>query len=94
MDFWKDAGHFTPLQDFGGSYFIDADDAALLHIAGLAQRLFGFAGTFNFNTWVSVFRQLDPSRRWPAHDPNQQSDLSKVDDARELELLKRFGRNG
>ncbi|PNP46324.1 hypothetical protein TGAMA5MH_02360 [Trichoderma gamsii] len=100
MDFWRDPGHFAPLQGFGGSYFIDADDAALLHIAGLAQedvkneRLFGFASTFNFNTWVSVFRQLDPSRSWPADDPNQQSDLSIVDDARELELLKRFGRNG
>ncbi|UKZ90714.1 uncharacterized protein TrAFT101_005715 [Trichoderma asperellum] len=100
MDFWKDAGHFAPLQGFGGSYFVDADDTALLHIAGLTQedvkneRLFGFAGIFNFNTWVSVFRQLDPSRPWPADDPNQQSDLSKVDDARELELLKRFGYNG
>ncbi|KAH8125322.1 hypothetical protein ACSS6W_004886 [Trichoderma asperelloides] len=100
MDFWKDAGHFAPLHGFGGSYFVDADDTALLHIAGLTQedvkneRLFGFAGTFNFNTWVSVFRQLEPSRPWPADDPNQHSDLSKVDDARELELLKRFGCNG
>lgn len=100
QDFWKDPGHFAPLQGFGASYYVDTKDTALLHIAGLTQedvkneRLFGFAGTFNFNSWVSVFRQLAPSKPWPADDPNQQHDLSKVDDSRELELLKRFGQNG
>lgn len=100
MDFWKDPGHSEPLRNFGASYFVDTEDTALLHVAGLTQedvkneRLFGFAETFNFNTWVQVFRLLDPSRPWPADDPNQQEDLSKVDDSREVELLKRFGLDG
>ena len=100
QDFWKDPGHYAPLQGFGSSYFTDSGDAALLHIAALSQedvkneRLLGFAETFNFNDWVSVFRQLDPSKPWPAEDPDQPNDLSKVDSTRELQLLKRFGQNG
>ncbi|KAH8799087.1 hypothetical protein F5884DRAFT_687072 [Xylogone sp. PMI_703] len=100
MDFWKDPGHFAPLQGFGASYYVDVEDTALLHIAALTQedvkdeRLLGFAGTFNFNSWVEVFRKIDPSKPWPAEDPNQKHDLSKVDDAREVELLKRFGQPG
>ncbi|KAI9659492.1 MAG: putative secondary metabolism biosynthetic enzyme [Bathelium mastoideum] len=100
MDFWKDPGHYAPLQGFGASYFINVEDTALLHISALIhedvknERLFGFAETFNFNSWLGIFRQLDPSRAWPADDPGQQQDLSKVDDRRELELLKRFGQIG
>ncbi|RFU28349.1 hypothetical protein B7463_g8004, partial [Scytalidium lignicola] len=97
MDFWKDPGHFESLQNFGPSWFVDVEDTALLHIAALTQedvkreRLLGFADTFNFDSWVSVFRQLDPSKPWPADDPVQGHDLSKVDTAREVKLLDRFG---
>lgn len=100
LDFWKDPGHFAPLQGFGASYFVDVEDTALLHIAALTQegvkdeRLLGFASPFNFNSWVEVFRKLDPNRSWPAEDPAQKHDLSKVDDHRELELLKCFGQSG
>ena len=100
MDFWKDPGHYEPLQNFGPSWFVDFQDTALLHIAALTQedvkneRLLGFADTFNFNGWLSVFRQLDPSKPWPADDPAQGHDLSKVDTTREAELLKRFGQTG
>ena len=100
MDFWRDPGHYAPLEGFGASYFVDNDDTALLHIAGLTQedvkneQLLGFAETFNFNTWLEVFRKLDPTRAWPADDPGQQHDLSKIDRRREKELLKRFGQDG
>ncbi|KAK9427488.1 hypothetical protein V1505DRAFT_379982 [Lipomyces doorenjongii] len=100
MDFWKDPGHYVPLQQFGPSWYIDAEDTALLHIAALTQedvkneRLFGWAGTFNFNSWVDIFRELDPSKPWPADDPAQGHDLCKVNTTRELELLKRFGQDG
>jgi nucleoside-diphosphate-sugar epimerase len=100
MDFWKDPGCFAPLQGFGASFYIDSEDTADLHIAALTQedvkneRLMGFAGPFNFNSWVEVFRQLDPLRPWPADDPAQGHDLSKIDCTRELELLKRLGKTG
>ena len=100
MDFWKDPGHYEPLQHFGPSWFVDVEDTALLHIAALTQedvkneRLLGFADTFNFNSWVSVFRQLDPSRPWPADDSAQEQDLSKAETTREVGLLKRFGQTG
>lgn len=99
-DFWSDTGHYRPLMGFGASWFVDVEDAALLHVAALTQedvrseRLLGFAGTFNFNSWVDVFRQLDPSRNWHVDDPTQGHDLSRVDDGREVELLARFGQEG
>lgn len=100
MDFWKDPNRYAPLQGFGVSWFVDVEDTALLHIAGLTQedvkneRLLGFADTFNFNSWVDVFRQLDPDKSWPADDPTQGKDLCRVDTTREMELLERFGRKG
>jgi nucleoside-diphosphate-sugar epimerase len=100
MDFWKDPGCFAPLQGFGASFYVDSEDTANLHIAALTQedvkneRLLGFAGPFNFNSWVEVFRQLDPSKPWPTDDPAQGHDLTKVNGTRELELLNRFGKTG
>ena len=100
MDFWKDPGHSEPLKQFGPSYHSDTEDVALLHVAALTQedvkneRLFAFEETFNFNGWVKVFRQLAPSKPWPADDPTQAQDLSKVDTKREIELLGRFGKRG
>jgi nucleoside-diphosphate-sugar epimerase len=100
MDFWNDPGHSEPLRNFGASWFIDVEDTALLHIAGLTQedvkdeRLLGFASPFNFNSWLEAFRQLDSHKSWPADDPKQEQNLCKVDTTREVDLLKRFGRNG
>lgn len=99
-DFWNDPNQYHASQQFGASYFIDVEDTAILHIAALTQedvkneRLLGFAETFNFNTWIDVFSQLDPSKPWPAEDPAQVHDLSKVDTTREVELMGRFGRTG
>ncbi|KAH8704557.1 hypothetical protein GQ44DRAFT_716504 [Phaeosphaeriaceae sp. PMI808] len=100
MDFWRDPGHYEPLQNFIPQWFVDVEDTAILHIAALTQedvkneRLWGFADTFNFNSWLGVFRKLDPKKPWPADDPNQGHDLSKIDTSREKELLNRFGKIG
>ncbi|KFY52887.1 hypothetical protein V496_08092 [Pseudogymnoascus sp. VKM F-4515 (FW-2607)] len=99
-DFWNDPDHYEPLTNFGASWFVDVEDVALLHIAALTQedvkneRLLGFADTFNFNSWVDVFRQLGLNKPWPADDPTQRHDLSRVDTKREIELLARFGQKG
>lgn len=100
LDFWKNPKENEGLQQFGASWFVDAQDTALLHVAALTyedvrdERLLGFAGTFNYNSWLDIFRQLDPSRDWPSDDPDQEFDLCRVDDDRELELLARFGQRG
>ncbi|KAI8712555.1 Epimerase domain-containing protein [Fusarium sp. LHS14.1] len=99
-DFWRDPGHYKDLQQFGASWYISVEDTALLHIAALTQedvereRLLGFAGPFNLNSWLHVFRQLDPAKPWPADDPSQEHNLCKVATRREVELLKRFRRSG
>ncbi|KAL2673945.1 hypothetical protein Neosp_012391 [[Neocosmospora] mangrovei] len=99
-DFWRDPGHYEDLQQFGASWYINVEDTALLHIAALTQedvkgeRLLGFAGPFNFNSWLAVFRQLDPAKPWPTDDAAQEHNLCKVDTGREVELLKRSGRSG
>ena len=100
LDFFRNPAGGAFLQEFGASYFVHVRDVALLHIAALTQedvkneRLLAFAETFNFNSWLDVFRQLDPSKPWPEHDPAQLHDLTKIDGRRELELLRRFGLDG
>lgn len=84
MDFWKDPSHYKFLQDFSASWYIDVRDTALLHITTLIQeeikneRLLSFADTFNFNSWIDVFRRLDSGKPWPVEDITQKSDLSKL----------------
>ncbi|GFF55073.1 aldehyde reductase 2 [Aspergillus lentulus] len=56
------------------------------------ERLLAFAGPFNFNNWLSVFRKIDPAKPWPEDDPNQAHDRSTVDTRRSKELLKRYSR--
>ena len=100
LDFFRDPAGGAFLQEFRASYFAHVRDVALLHIATLTQedvkneRLLAFAETFNFNSWLEVFRQLDPSKPWPEHDPAQLHDLTKTDGRREMELLGRFGLGG
>ncbi|OJJ78522.1 aldehyde reductase II [Aspergillus glaucus CBS 516.65] len=100
-EFFDDpVNYFKPLQTFIPRHFVDATDVSVLHIAGLthedvqSERLLAMTGPFNFNSWLSAFRKIDPSKPWPADDPNQVHDRSIVDTARPQELLKRYGRVG
>ncbi|KAL5366542.1 hypothetical protein BJX96DRAFT_182774 [Aspergillus floccosus] len=92
--------YYKPLQTFIPRHFVDVTDVSLLHIAGLThedvqnERLLAFAGPFNFNSWLSVFRKIDPAKPWPKDDPNQVHDRSTVDTQRSQELLKRYSRVG
>ncbi|KAA8652875.1 hypothetical protein EYZ11_003162 [Aspergillus tanneri] len=90
--------YYKPLQGFIPRHFVDVTDASLLHIASLThkdvqnERLLACAGPFNFNSWLSVFRQIDPAKPWPADDPDQVHDRSTVDTRRSKELLRRYSR--
>ncbi|EXJ90187.1 hypothetical protein A1O1_03286 [Capronia coronata CBS 617.96] len=100
LDTFRDPANHAFLKEFGASHFCDVENVALLNIGALTQedvknqRLFGFAGAINFNSWLNVFRKLDASKPWPENDPAQPHDLSKIDGKTELNLLKRFGRAG
>ncbi|KAI9735464.1 MAG: hypothetical protein M1818_006470 [Claussenomyces sp. TS43310] len=100
LDTFKDPANHAFLKEFGASHFCYVEDVALLHIGALTQedvkneRLFGFGGAINFNSWLDVFRKLDPSKPWPENDPAQPHDLSKIDGKTELNLLKYFGKAG
>ncbi|EAW09036.1 aldehyde reductase II [Aspergillus clavatus NRRL 1] len=100
-EFFDDpVNYYKPLQTFIPRHWVDVTDVALLHIAGLTEvdvqneRLLAFAGPFNFNSWLSVFRKIDPSKPWPADDPEQVNDRSTVDTERSKEILKRYSRVG
>jgi len=100
LDTFKDPANHAFLKGFGASYFCYVEDVALLHIGALTQedvkneRLFGFGGSINFNSWLDVFRKLAPSKPWPENDPAQQHDLSKIDGKTELSILRHFGKAG
>ena len=100
LDLFKGPANDAFMKGFGASYFCYVEDVALLHIGALTQenvkneRLFGFGGSINFNSWLNVFRKLDPSRPWPEDDPAQKHDLSKIDGKTELNILGHFGKGG
>lgn len=79
---------------------MSAVDIGLLHLGCLVlpqierRRVYGTAGTFDWNTVLATFRKLYPSKTFPADFPDQGQDLSKFDTAPSLEILKSLGRPG
>jgi len=80
-------------------YYIDVSDDAKLHVAALVdpsangQRLFGFAGTYNANDILAVFRKLEPSKSF-IEDRDQGQDLSEVPNQDAEALLKKHYGHG
>lgn len=58
------------------------------------ERLFGFAYKFNYNSLLGVFRELAPERQWPENRQELQLPSTMVENARSIELLRRFGAGG
>jgi nucleoside-diphosphate-sugar epimerase len=75
-------------------WFISIRDTALLHISALihgdvaAERLFGFAETFNFNQILEIFRNLYPERKFPENTEGLGTDRMIVPNQRAEEVLK------
>ena len=52
-------------------YYIDVQDDARLHVATLLmkdaqnERIFGFAGLFDYGMKLAAFRKADPHRKLP-----------------------------
>ncbi|GAA5872032.1 hypothetical protein JCM1840_004775 [Sporobolomyces johnsonii] len=81
-------------------YYVSAVDIGLLHLGCLVlpsierRRVYGTAGTFDWNQVLATFRKLYPSKTFPADFPDQGQDLSKFDTTPSLEILKSLGRPG
>lgn len=68
---------------------------ALLHPDVKNERIFGFAGSFNWDDVYAVLRQMFPERDFPEPDPNAPRDTNKILPADRAEgLLREMGRPG
>lgn len=69
-------------------------DTALLHVAALiysdvdSERLFGYAGTWNYNQMLAIFRKLYPKREFVADLEGVGVDRMSVPNQRAEEVLR------
>ncbi|KAF4993441.1 hypothetical protein FDECE_13407 [Fusarium decemcellulare] len=81
-------------------YYVDVEDTALLHVAGAvlphvqSQRIFAFAGRFNWDTVLDEMRALDPKRKLTAHFSDGEDPNEIVPRAKAEKLLRELGRPG
>ncbi|KAJ0384176.1 hypothetical protein COL922a_008939 [Colletotrichum nupharicola] len=92
-------GHVSPefVAMFPAQWFCDVVDIARIHIAALlfpdiqSERLIAYAGRFNINDILAVFRETQPSRNFPADLPDLGVDVGKIANERATELMKKLG---
>lgn len=75
-------------------WFMSPVDTALLHVAALiysdvdSERLFGYAGTWNYNQMLAIFRKLYPKREFVADLEGVGVDRMSVPNQRAEEVLR------
>ena len=93
-------GDIMGLKSLPPQWMVDVKDTARLHVAALIdpevenERILAFACPFNCNDILACLRKLYPDKAFPNNIEDDSRDLSKVDNRRGEELLKRFGRPG
>ncbi|KAI9687655.1 MAG: hypothetical protein M1820_010412, partial [Bogoriella megaspora] len=81
-------------------WYIDAEDAALLHVAALTrpdavgERVFGFAKPFNWNDVLGIYRKLYPNKKFPEDTEGLGRDIMKIPNERAEQMLKDMGMGG
>lgn len=83
-------------------YYVDTQDTALQHVAGLIdpdvkdERIFGFAGKYNFDMVLEILRKQYPQHKFPEnfHSKFDRTKIAPATQARGEEVLKRLGRPG
>ncbi|KAK7727120.1 hypothetical protein SLS57_003154 [Botryosphaeria dothidea] len=74
-------------------YYVNVEDTALIHVAALTrpdidrQRIYAFAGEFNWNTLLHALRKLYPERTFYEDREGLGHDLSRIVDAGKAEEL-------
>ncbi|KAI0966747.1 aldehyde reductase [Xylaria arbuscula] len=98
VDLFK--GDKGPVAQLPAQYFVDVQDAALLHVAAAihpdiqSERVFAFAEAANGNAIVGALRKLYPDRTFPP-DFQSDEDLSEiVPSKRAAALLRDMGQDG
>ena len=81
-------------------YFVDTQDVARLHLAGLidptvsSERIFAYTEPYTWNQVLGLFRKLYPDRKFVEDIPDQGVDASTVANERTVEILKHMGKDG
>ncbi|KAL7940088.1 hypothetical protein V8C42DRAFT_356483 [Trichoderma barbatum] len=81
-------------------YYIDVDDAGRLHVAAAVlpkvedQRIFGFAGRFNWDTVLDIFRKHVPGRKFPDKFSGGEDGNEIIPRGKAEQLLRDLGRPG
>ncbi|KAH7050297.1 aldehyde reductase II [Macrophomina phaseolina] len=76
-------------------YYVNVEDTALIHVAALTrpdldrQRIFAFAGKFNWNTLLQALRKLYPERTFYEDREGLGHDLSTIVEAPKAEKILR-----
>lgn len=87
------------MKEIPPQYYINVRDTALLHVAALVEedvrgeRLFAFAGPFNYDMVAEAMNKMGVPNELELVG-GMAEDLSTVDTKRPEELLKRYGRSG
>jgi len=96
-------GKFEPVKDLPPQYYVDVQDTARLHVVALTdtaianERIMAFAQTWSWNEIFDIVERIRPDLkdRAPPRSASNDKDLSTVDTALALRLLKeRFGQDG
>ncbi|KAH8900824.1 NAD(P)-binding protein [Thozetella sp. PMI_491] len=90
-------GNYAVLQMLPPQYYVHVRDCAYLHIAALLsgavknERIFAFAGEYNWTDALSILRKLRPGATLPSPPENEGRDLSViVPKDRAEQLLREF----
>ena len=101
--FYNDESDVKFMQWLGSQYWINVLDIARIHVAALieedvkGERLYAFGNKYTYNGLVDAVVEYDPKRKAEDVPPKIEDpgpDLSSVDDARSVELLRRLGQEG
>ncbi|KAK7526040.1 aldehyde reductase [Phyllosticta citriasiana] len=92
----------NPAMQAPPQYYVDTQDTALQHVAGLIdpevkdERIFGFAGKYNLDMILDILRKHYPQHKFPEnfHGNLDLTEIAPLTQARGEEVLKRLGRPG
>ncbi|KAK5627360.1 hypothetical protein RRF57_003075 [Xylaria bambusicola] len=89
-------GNASFMATFPPQYMIDVVEDARIHLAAaidctvVNERIFAFAYPYNWNDVLDIFRELWPDKDFMRNNPELGRDISRVDNALSLKLLRKW----
>ena len=93
-------GEMDKVKSIPPQWMVNVQDTARVHVAALLapelqnERILAFAQPYNWNDILAALRKGFPGKEFPRDDPEQQRDLSELDNSQGAELLRAFGGDG